>query len=413
MKSLPMESVVVSVGYSTRYMTNNIFYPFHQSTDFWYLCGFNEPDAAMILKKDASTRGYKQIMFVSPKNPKVELWEGPCTGIDGVKELFGADEGYENSRFPSYLQSCFTAPHLFMDSPVLTPSLMSQSGSKMAIDVGLRKKAVKPLSKYVQELRLIKSDGEIELMKQSGYISSKAFIEAMKWTQPGYLEDQLWAKMEYECRMHGSSVLAYVPVVAGGPNALSLHYVRNDMVLKDGDLVLVDCGGEYNGYASDITRTWPVNGKFTEPQRQLYQAVLNVNKMCIKLCTEEADVSLHAIHAASVDAMKNELGAIGFEASRQDIETILYPHHVGHYLGLDVHDVHSIDRSRKLKSNTVITIEPGLYVPYNDKFPAQFQGIGIRIEDNVVIGRETPYVLTATAPKEIVDIEFCCANQKA
>lgn len=142
-------------------------------------------------------------------------------------------------------------------------------------------------------------------MKQSGNISAKAFIEAMKWTKPGYTEAQLWAKLDYECRMRGSTILAYVPVVAGGPNGLSMHYVRNDMQLRfvvtrhvcflafketltnenlrDGDLVLVDCGGEYNYYASDITRTWPVNGKFTEPQRELYQAVLNVNKACIKV----------------------------------------------------------------------------------------------------------------------------------
>jgi intermediate cleaving peptidase 55 len=147
----------------------------------------------------------------------------------------------------------------------------------------LKIKAIKPLSTLVQELRLIKSDYEVDLMKRSGQISSKAFVESMKWTKPGHSEAQLWAKLDYECRMRGSSMLAYVPVVASGPNALSMHYVRNDMEMKDGQLVLVDGGGEYNGYASDITRTWPVNGKFTEPQRELYQVVLNVNKSCIKV----------------------------------------------------------------------------------------------------------------------------------
>ena len=208
---------------------------------------------------------------------------------------------------------------------------------------------------------------------------------------------------------------------------LNILLLTND---RDGDLVLVDCGGEYNNYASDITRTWPVNGKFTEPQQKLYQAVLNVNKTCIKvkkkasthfyhytneltclqLCTEEANISLHGIHSVSTRLMKEELTKIGFKTSTWELERILYPHHVGHYLGLDVHDCHDLDRSRKLKRNMVVTIEPGLYVPFDDRFPREYQGIAIRIEDNCVVGTDEPYVLTATAPKEIVDIEYCCAN---
>lgn len=137
----------------------------------------------------------------------------------------------------------------------------------------------------------------------------------MKWTKPGYTEAQLWAKLDYECRMRGSSILAYVPVVAGGPNGLSMHYVRNDMMLRDGDLVLVDCGGEYKGYASDITRTWPVNGKFSPAQKKLYQAVLNVNKACIKLCTEQAAISLNGIHTVSTRLMQQELSKIGWDVS--------------------------------------------------------------------------------------------------
>ncbi|KAI8353270.1 peptidase M24, structural domain-containing protein [Choanephora cucurbitarum] len=412
MKSLPEGSTVVSVGYSTRYMTNNIFYPFHQNTDFWYLSGFNEPDAAMILEKDASReRGYKQTMFVLPKSASAELWDGPRTGVDAAKELFGADEAYDNTRFQQHLKTVLaSAKHIFMDSPGNMPSLASNENTKKLIETGLKLQTILPLSKVVQELRMIKSTSEVEIMKKSGMISSKAFIEAMKWTKPGLTEAQLWAKFDYEIRMRGASILAYVPVIAGGPNALSMHYVRNDMELRDGDLVLVDCGGEYNGYASDITRTWPVNGKFTDPQKELYQAVLNVNKACIKLCTEVNSISLHGIHSQSVKLMKQELDKIGFKATAWDIERILYPHHVGHYLGLDVHDLHSLDRSRKLKENMVVTIEPGLYIPFDNKFPEKYQGIGIRIEDNVVVGKQEPYVLTATSPKEIVDIEFCCSN---
>ncbi|KAI9318368.1 peptidase M24, structural domain-containing protein [Dichotomocladium elegans] len=408
MKVLPEGSVVITAGYSTRYMSNNVFYPFHQNTDFWYLCGFNEPDSAMILEKNDSARGYKQVMFVPPKSPADELWDGPRSGVEGAKEIFAADEAYDNARFPMFLKDALQAKHVFIDKT--EPSILCRDDAKRIIDFAKSQRAQKPLSTLIQELRVVKSDKEIAIMKEAGLISSKSFIEAMKWTKPGFSEAQLWAKLDYECRMRGSSILAYVPVVAGGPNGLSMHYVRNDMMLRDNDLVLVDCGGEYNGYASDITRTWPVNGKFTEPQRKLYQAVLNVNKACIKLCTEEANISLHGIHAVSTRLMKEELAKIGFKSNKWDIERILYPHHVGHYLGLDVHDCHDLDRSRKLKQNMVVTIEPGIYVPYDDRFPAEYQGIAIRIEDNCVIGKDEPYVLTATAPKEVVDIEFCCAN---
>ncbi|CAG8710782.1 13628_t:CDS:2, partial [Racocetra fulgida] len=160
---------------------------------------------------------------------------------------------------------------------------------------------------------------------------------------------------------------------------------------------------EYCGYASDVTRTWPVNGKFTEPQKELYEAVLN-------LCTEAEDISLNEIHEISVEFMKEELSNIGFDLSEGDVDRVLYPHHVGHYLGLDVHDTHYIDRSRRLLRGMVITIEPGIYIPPNDAYPQKYHGIGIRIEDNVVVGTTDPIVLSSTTPKEIVDIEYCMAN---
>ncbi|GAB5592346.1 aminopeptidase [Umbelopsis nana] len=412
MNSLPEGSLVISLGYRTRYMSNNVFYPFHQNTDFWYLTGFNEPDAAVLLEKDSSPKGYKMTMFGLPKNPSIELWDGPRTGLDGIIEKFGADQAYTSMQFASRLKEAINnAKCIYVDTNMSSGSILSASEpAQKLISNGKFSKPVKQLSPLIQEFRSIKSDAETKIMRQSGEISSKAFIEAMKFTKPGITEGQLWAKLDFECRMRGSSMLAYVPVVAGGPNALSMHYVRNDMKLRDGDLVLVDCGGEYNGYASDITRTWPVNGKFSDPQKKLYQAVLNVNKACIKLCIESHNMSLHGIHDVSVKLMKQELDKIGFPVKSGDVERVLYPHHVGHYLGLDVHDCHDLDRSRRLKEGMVITIEPGLYVPYDNQFPEEYQGIGIRIEDNVCVGKEDPWILTVTAPKEVVDIEYCCSN---
>ncbi|OZJ02425.1 hypothetical protein BZG36_04831, partial [Bifiguratus adelaidae] len=262
MASLPYNSVVVCLGYKTRYMSQRVFYPFHQNTDFYYLTGFNEPDSAVILEHDNSERGYKMTMFVPPKTAEAELWDGPRTGLEGVKEMFDADEAFESSRFLYRLKDILDQyQHVFVDMPPTAPSILS-----------------KEFLKRLTEERA----AEAALMRKSGEISAKSFIQTMKFTDPSKSEHQLWAKLDYECRMRGSSMLAYVPVVAGGKNALSMHYVRNDMPLRDGDLVLLDGGGEYAGYASDITRTWPVNGTFSPAQKQLYQAVLNVQKKCIK-----------------------------------------------------------------------------------------------------------------------------------
>ncbi|RIB17595.1 peptidase M24 [Gigaspora rosea] len=403
MDRLSENSVVISLGYRMRYMSNKVFYPFHQNTDFFYLCGFNEPDSAIVLEKNNSRRGYKMTMFVPPKNRCLEMWEGSRTGVLGAIDFFGADEARTfNSKIKDIIKNY---KDIYIDLPPRTNILSTDN-----IQKSIGRNSVKPLSRIIQDLRLTKSDSEIALMRKDGEITGKAFIQTMKFTKPGLSEHDLYAKIDFECRIRGAQSLAYVPVVAGGINALTMHYVRNDMPLRNGDLVLLDAGGEYYGYASDVTRTWPVNGKFTQSQKELYEAVLNVNRRCIKLCTEAEGISLNGIHEISVELMKEELLNIGFDLSEGDIDRVLYPHHVGHYLGLDVHDTPYIDRSRRLSSGMVITIEPGIYVPPNDAYPERYHGMGIRIEDNVVVGATDPIVLSSTAPKEIVDIEFCMAN---
>ncbi|CAO3574631.1 unnamed protein product [Mortierella alpina] len=453
MKSLPKGSIVISTSHRTRFMTNNIFYPFHQHTDFYYLCGFNEPDSALVLEKDDSSRGYKMTMFVAPKNANIEMWEGARTGLDAAKEIFGADEAVDANLFRYRIVDMasryenvyfdYPTPSIFMPMDVakklnsrpVSQSLISSlkglfstnakpSASAFAFSFNRYSQstkrtsdsdamtATKGLSPLIQELRVVKSEDEIKIMRQAGEISGKAFIETMKFTDPSRLEHQIYAKFDYECRMRGSQMMAYVPVVAGGSNALTMHYVNNDQPLHDGDLILMDAGGELNAYASDITRTWPVNGKFTEAQKDLYEVVLHANKECIKLCTEESGLSLNQIHDVSMRLTKEGLSRLGINPLPHDVDRRLYPHHVGHYLGMDVHDTGDISRSRVLKEGMVITIEPGLYIPRDSAYPEKYQGIGIRIEDNVVIGKTAPYVLSVTAPKEVVDIEYCCASSK-
>ncbi|CAI2187438.1 11644_t:CDS:10 [Funneliformis geosporum] len=434
MNKLPENSVAISLGYRTRYMSNKVLFVYYS---------FNEPDAAMVLEKNNSQRGYKMTMFVPPKNRSVEIWDGPRTGLLGAVYIFGADEAMESSRFNSKIKEIAkNYKDVYIDLPPRTNILSSESISKSIsrthgipslytlscgfkcirdyLDRLIRPHRlsvsnifgfqVKPLSRIVQELRIIKSDAEISLMKKGGQITGKAFIETMNFTKPGLSEHDLSAKVEFECRIRGAQYLAYVPVVAGGINALTMHYVRNDMPLRNGDLILMDAGGEYHGYASDVTRTWPINGKFSPPQRELYEAVLNVNRKCIKLCTEKQNISLNGVHEQSVQFMKEELSNLGFNLVEGDVDRVLYPHHVGHYLGLDVHDTHDLDRSRSLKSGMVLTIEPGIYIPPNNAYPKQYHSIGVRIEDDVLVGETDPYVLSSTAPKEIDDIEYCMEN---
>ncbi|TFY73132.1 hypothetical protein EWM64_g10881 [Hericium alpestre] len=248
----------------------------------------------------------------------------------------------------------------------------------------------------------------------------------MRFAQPGQSEHELAAHFEYLCARSGSQRPAYVPVVASGENALIIHYTKNDNLLFNDELVLVDAGCEYNGYASDITRTFPASGTFTAPQHELYAALLSVQKACVALCSAANGHSLNDLHYRSVELLRQELKQIGFELGWQTgvLERILYPHYLSHSIGVDLHESGSFDRGARLEEGMIITIEPGafpsfitfrislgppgIYVPKDPAFPKHFQGLGIRIEDEVLIGEKDPVVLSSAAPKEIADVEGAC-----
>jgi len=202
----------------------------------------------------------------------------------------------------------------------------------------------------------------------------------------------------------GCETTAYPPVIAGGRNASIIHYIRNNDVLNDGELVLVDAGGEYGGYIADITRSWPISGKFSDPQRDLYEAILQVQRSSISLCRESADMTLDKIHRITENGLRDALKLLGFDTSGDAVQ-VLFPHHVGHYIGLDVHDCPGQSRTMPLRAGHCVTIEPGIYVPDDERWPEHFRGIGIRIEDSVCVQDDSPLVLTTEAVKEIVDIE--------
>lgn len=251
-------------------------------------------------------------------------------------------------------------------------------------------------------------------MQEAGRITAQAFRRTMAFSRGDVDESVLFAKFDFENRIHGANFLAYPPVVAGGNRANTLHYINNNQIIKDGEMVLLDGGCEYFGYVSDITRTWPVNGRFNAAQAELYEAVLEVQRSCLSLCSP--GVSLDHIYSTMLALLGRQLKRLGIlKAGTSDADVLkaarrYCPHHVGHYLGMDVHDTPELSRSQPLRPGMVITIEPGLYIcEDDDQAPEHFRGLGVRIEDDVVIREKGgPLVLSCGAPKTIADVEKAC-----
>lgn len=413
LQSLPDKSMVVVPGNEVQFATQSVFHPFRQDPNFTYLTGFLEPNSALILhREDAGNT--RSIFFVPEEDPKAELWDGERAGTRGAKEIFNADEAYAigdiathvrdlipqvdnvyadlnetSSRFPRFFKS--TGQDIFPGS--FTDVLLKNAS----------KQRLKSAIQLIEQKRLYKSENEIDCLRAANEISALAYNEAYKTKFAK--ESNLHAFLDYKFRINGCEEPAYLPVVAGGKHALTIHYTRNDDILRDEELVLVDGGGRFGQYCADISRTWPVNGKFTTPQRDLYQAVLNTQKRSIELCTEKHGVSLDDVHRAAEDYLFEELLNAGMATLTRHQIRKLMPHFIGHDLGLCVHDLKTVSRFEQLKSNRVITIEPGVYVPEDPIFPKHFHNIGIRIEDNIVIGPSSYENLTMDVMKEIEDVE--------
>ncbi|KAG9012268.1 hypothetical protein FRB94_006298 [Tulasnella sp. JGI-2019a] len=415
----------------------DIFYKFRQASDFWYLTGLQEPHSALVLVKNPSSpEGYTSTLFLRPKHPHEELWQGPRTGVDHAKDLFDVDAVLDISEFPTFLRTaCLTSPQTEVyasnapgDSPApstkafkrrrtwsnylgkATGDLLKGVATYDSVMMEVPANRLSPLAPKLTQMRAVKSEAEQRVMKKAGDVSGNAHAKTMRFTKPGQSEGALAAHFEYLCALEGAQRPAYVPVVASGPNALTIHYTTNDQIMRDGELVLMDAGCEMNGYASDISRTWPVNGTFTSPQRDLYSAVLATLKACTAMCTESAGVTMYDIHRRSSDMLLRELKQLGGFASsnltQKDLDR-LYPHFVTHGVGIDLHES-SDGRSRSLQDGMVITIEPGLYVPPDSAFPKAFHNIGIRLEDEVLVKKDHFIRLSANAPLEIEDVEGTC-----
>ncbi|XP_068435687.1 xaa-Pro aminopeptidase 3 [Clinocottus analis] len=403
--------VAVVLSHPTRYMTNDIPYPFHQNQDFLYLSGILEPDSALVLY--GKGRPDQAILFVPRRDPGRELWDGPRSGKDGAAALTGIERVHSTEELGLVLKS-LKGTVLWYDSSQPAHPRLHQTHVGPVLEAGPMPHSLRPL---IHSLRAVKSAAEVALMQEAGHITAQAFKRTMAMSQGDVDEAVLFAKFDFENRVHGANFLAYPPVVAGGNRANALHYINNNQIIKDGEMVLLDGGCEYFGYVSDITRTWPVNGKFSPAQAELYEAVLEVQRSCLSLCSP--GVSLDHIYSTMLALLGRHIRQLGLvKASTSDADVLkaarrYCPHHVGHYLGMDVHDTPELSRSQPLQPGMTITIEPGLYISEdNDQVPERFRGLGVRIEDDVVIrDKGGPLILSCDAPKTIADVEKACAHR--
>jgi len=397
-------SLAIVGGNRVQFATPSVFYPFRQDPNFQYLTGFLEPDACLLLHKPKDSGPGVELMFVPEKEEFAEKWEGERTGTEQAKAVFGIDGVLPNTAVRDTVKSLVGAVStVYADTDPTTTVRQGKFFNHELAPLVHSKLSRTPVTHLVQGLRMIKSESEIDCMRTACEISAAAYNQAYR--QQFVSEHQLHAYLDFMFKQGGCESDAYLAVVAGGDHALTIHYVRNDDLLREGELVLVDAGGRFGGYCADISRTWPVNGRFTGPQRDLYEAVLATEEACIEQCTEQSGNSIYDLHRISEQQLKHNLKNAGMDLTARQV-SMVYPHMIGHQLGLDVHDISVPGQSTTpLRSNQVVTIEPGIYVPYDDQFPKHFQGIGIRIEDNIVVGPTSYENLSEECLKDPEEIE--------
>ena len=395
-------------------------FKFRQDSDFWYLTGFPEPDAIAVI--DPQNKKSPYTLYVRPRDPEMETWFGRREGVEGAVKNYAANTAFSVEKFgadlPKLLDGHDKLYYRFAVDKDLDQKMLGYlSGQRVR-----RLKTAYPPHTIIDptiitgEMRLHKTPEEAEYMQTAGTIAAEAHILAMKKVKPGMNEGQVEALMEAYMKDKGASGVAYNSIIGGGDNATILHYVENNMPLKDGDLILIDAGAEYKGYASDITRTFPVNGKFTPAQREVYDVVLDVQEKCIEFT--KTGNTVKGRQEYSIELLTEGMVKLGLlkgktkDLIKKKAFMKYYMHGVGHYLGLDVHDAgryftdQGAKNSRPFAPGMVLTVEPGIYVPPDDKeAPAKYRGIGIRIEDDVLVTEDGNRNLTSKVPKNADEIE--------
>ncbi len=400
---------------------NDVEHEYRQDSDFYYLTGFDEPESVLVL---STVYPEQYALFVRPRDPEREVWDGARAGVDGAKSEFGAKAAYPIAelaeKLPDWLEN---AERLFYrigrdraaDERVL--GAIDRTRPRSRRGASYPTEIIDPAT-VIHELRRLKEPTEIDLMQRAIDITRDAHLAAMALARPGMYEYEVEALLRSEFRRQGAERPAYGPIVGSGPNATVLHYVKNDRKMADGDLLLIDAGSEYGYYAADVTRTFPVSGRFTPPQRAIYEIVLRAQEASI--AESKPEKTLDDVHQASVRVIAEGLVALGIvkgpvdAAISEERYKRYFMHKTSHYLGMDVHDVGRYfvaGKHRPLEPGVVLTVEPGIYVSAHDEdAPPEYRGIGVRIEDDVLVTPEGRRVLSDSIPKRVADVELACGS---
>lgn len=392
-------SLVVINAASTQFMTNDIPYRFRQNTDFMYLTGFEEPDAVFVMKK-ASSGDVQTALLVKQKDPWREMWDGKLFGDKAARQFL---EGH--SDMEAVTATTLRTPEVLREwASGVNEAFVDGKAKEMLAKQNVKIAKVVDSGELMQPMRAVKSLAEQRLAQEVADITAKSFKSVISDSFAGMNEGLIDAHVEWEYRRRGAFGHAFPPVVAGGNRALTLHYITNDLPIEDGEMVLLDSGAEKNWMNSDVSRTWPINGKFTDAQRKVYEAVLKVQKACIDYCIPGQKLSgIHMLSERLTNQALRELGIVNPGCSVPTNQ--FYPHSIGHWLGMDVHDTPRVSTSSTLRDGMMLTIEPGLYIPAIPEVPEEFHGIGVRIEDNILVKETGPVNLTRAIPKEVDELE--------
>ncbi|MEX2517444.1 MAG: Xaa-Pro aminopeptidase [Gammaproteobacteria bacterium] len=419
------DSIAIIPATQVKVRNRDVDYPYRPDSDFYYLTGFPEPDAVAALIPNRPQGEY--LLFCRERDPAMETWNGKMAGLEGACEIYGADDAFPIGDLDDILPGLLENKERVFYSMGADPAFdqrvvrwLNRVRERVRTGVTAPAEFVS-LQHHLHEMRLVKSRAEIKTMRTAATIAVAGHERAMRSCRPGMTEFQLEAELLHEFMRHGARAPAYPSIVGGGANGCILHYTDNNMPLQDGDLVLIDAGAEYDCYASDITRTFPINGRFSKAQQAVYEIVLAAQEAAIKAVkpgnhwNDPHEAAVRELTAGLVDLgiLKGRVS----ELVKKEAYKPYYMHRTGHWIGMDVHDVgdYKVDSEwRLLEPGMVLTIEPGLYLPAHSKGLAKrWHNIGIRIEDDVLVGKKGADVMTAAAPKTVAAIEALMATARA
>jgi Xaa-Pro aminopeptidase len=416
----PIPSVMLLPAAATFIRNNDVEHAYRQDSDVFYTSGFTEPDSVVLLT--TAHPDHRFVLFVRPRDPEREQWDGDRAGVEGATADLGADAAFPIDELAAQLPQYLTgAERLYyrlgrdreMDDRVLAAIAASRGRGRTPEPWPT---AIVDPSTLLHEMRLFKDAAEIDAMRRAVAITAEAHVAAMKLAAPGRYEYEIEARMLEIFRQRGSERVAYFPIVGSGKNATVLHYRSNSRKMKDGELLLIDAGCELDYYASDVTRTFPVSGRFSEAQRKIYEIVLEAQQAAIEAVRPGATID--GVHDLTVETLVRGLCRIGLMTG--EVPAIIedqsyrkyFMHRTSHWLGMDVHDVgaYYADRApRPFAAGMVLTVEPGLYFPEGDEsVPAEYRGIGVRIEDDVLVTEDGRESLSDSIPKTVADVERAC-----